>query len=89
MPHNELISLARHALWLVMMLSAPPLAVAAIVGLVLAVLQAATQIQEQTLPYAAKFFALVCTLFFTASLLGGMLLSFTDSILGNLAGLVR
>jgi type III secretion protein S len=85
---NEAISLTQHALWLVMLLSAPPIAVAAIVGLVVAFLQAATQIQEQTLQYAFKFFAIVVTIFLTASLMGGGLYEFADRVFTGFAGMV-
>jgi type III secretory pathway component EscS len=43
-----------HALYLSILLSAFPLAVIALVGLVIAILQAATQIQEQTVTYVVK-----------------------------------
>jgi type III secretion protein S len=89
MPPNDVVQLAHQALWLVLVLSAPPIIVAAIVGLLIAIIQAATQIQEQTFQYAAKFFAIVVTLFMTASLLGGTLLQFTDRVLTDFPGLVR
>ena len=45
---------------------------AALVGLVVAFLQAATQLQEQTFPYALKFLTIVIMLFVTGSLIGGI-----------------
>ena len=51
--------LTQQALWFVLLLSAPPIVVAAVVGLLIAFVQAATQLQEQTLQYVAKFFAIV------------------------------
>ena len=75
MMQTEALQLTYQALWLVLVLSAPPVIVAALVGLLIAFLQAATQIQEQTFQYAVKFFAIVVTIFLTASLLGGTGLS--------------
>ena len=89
MMQSEALQLTYQALWLVLLLSAPPVIVAAIIGLVIAFLQAATQIQEQTFQYAAKFFAIVLTIFVTASLLGGTLLQYTDTVLSGFAGMVR
>ena len=66
---GDVIQLTQQALWFVLLLSAPPILVAAAVGLVIAFVQAATQLQEQTLQYVAKFFAIVVTIFITASLL--------------------
>ena len=42
-------------------LSLPPILVAAVVGTLFSLFQALTQIQEQTLQYALKFFAIVLT----------------------------
>jgi type III secretion HrpO family protein len=87
--HNDAIELTHQALWLVLVLSAPPVIVAAIVGLLIAFVQAATQIQEQTFQYAAKFFAIVLTIFLTASLLGGTLMQYTDRVMSGFPGMVR
>ena len=86
--NSQAIQLTQQALWYVMLLSAPPIIVAAVVGLVVAVLQAATQIQEQTLQYALKFFAIVLTIFVTASLLGGTLYQFAERVFTGFAGMV-
>ena len=87
--NSEALQLTQQALWYVMLLSAPPIIVAAVVGLIVAVLQAATQIQEQTLQYALKFFAIVVTIFVTASMLGGGLYEFADRVFSGFAGMVR
>ena len=50
-------SLFQHAVLLAVILSAIPLAVSVVVGFVLSVLQAATQIQEQTLTFVPKVVA--------------------------------
>jgi type III secretion protein S len=87
--NSEAIQLTLQALWLVLLLSAPPVIVAALVGLLIAFVQAATQIQEQTFQYVAKFFAIVLTIFVTASLLGGTLYHYTDRLLTEFPALVR
>jgi type III secretion protein S len=89
MVNTEAMQLTLQALWLVLLLSAPPVVVAALVGLVIAFLQAATQIQEQTFQYVAKFFAIVLTIFLTASLLGGTLFHYADRLFSEFAVLVR
>ena len=45
------------ALYLVMMLSLPPIVVASAVGIVLSLIQAITQLQEQTLTFGVKLLA--------------------------------
>lgn len=48
------VDLAREALTLMLLLSTPILGVALVVGLAIGVLQAVTQIQEQTLTFVPK-----------------------------------
>ena len=59
---GQVIQFTREALWLVLLLSAPPVGAAAIIGLVVAIAQAVTQIQEQTLTYVPKLIAILLTL---------------------------
>ena len=85
---SEILQITQQALWLVIILAGPPVVVAAVVGIVIAFIQAATQIQEQTLQYAAKFFAIVVTIFMTASLIGSSLYRFSDRIFSDFPVLV-
>lgn len=85
---DSIVNITVEALWLVLLLSAPPIIAASAVGLLVAVIQAATQLQEQTLQYTLKFFAIVLTLFVTASLLGSALFRFADSIFSNFPRMV-
>jgi type III secretion protein S len=69
MQSTELINHLNATLLLVLYLSAPVLAVAAGVGLVVGLLQAVTQIQDQSLPQTLKLIAVLVTI----ALLGRML----------------
>ena len=86
---GQALQLVHQALWLVLVLSAPPVIAAALVGLTIALIQAATQIQEQTLQFALKFFAIVLTIFITASLMGGALYQFANRIMSEFPMLVK
>jgi len=86
---DSITSATIEALWLVLLLSAPPIVAASIVGLLVAVVQAATQLQEQTLQYTLKFFAIVLTIFLTASLVAGSLYQFCDNIFTGFPAMVR
>jgi type III secretion protein S len=86
---SQILQLLYQALWLVLVLSAPPVIAAALTGLGIALIQAATQIQEQTLQYALKFFVIVLTIFLTASLMGGGLYQFADRIMSEFPKLVK
>lgn len=85
----EVLELTKQALWLVLLLSGPPVAATAAVGLAIAFLQAATQLQEQTFAYALKFTTIVITLFLTASLIGGTLVTYANRIFDEFPGLIR
>lgn len=86
---GEVLELTRQSLWLVLLLSGPPIAAAALVGLLVAFLQAATQLQEQTFAYALKFLTIVLMLFVTASLIGGTLYGYANHIFSTFPGMVR
>ena len=86
---GEVVGITVEALWLVLLLSAPPIIAASVVGLITAIVQAATQLQEQTLQYTLKFFAIVLTLFVTASLVAGSLLAFGNTIFDRFPTMIR
>jgi len=52
----------QQGMWLVVAISAPPLLVAALCGLIVSMLQTVTQIQDQTVPYVIKLAAIVVTM---------------------------
>lgn len=86
---SEVIQLTQQGLWLVLLLTAPPVLVATGVGLLIALIQAATQLQEQTIQFAGKFFAIVLTIFITASLTGATLYQFSDRIFSDFPSIVK
>lgn len=61
MSHALVVDLARNAVMLALMLSGPMLVVALGVGMAVSVVQAVTQIQEQTLAFVPKLFAVAAT----------------------------
>ena len=65
------------AMILVMLLSMPPIIVASVVGIVISLLQALTQIQEQTVSFAIKLLAVALTIAAMAGLLGSEILRYT------------
>ncbi|MDO8527193.1 MAG: flagellar biosynthesis protein FliQ [Deltaproteobacteria bacterium] len=83
------ISIAKQALFLALIMTAPPVLVAMIVGLVISIVQATTQIQEQTLTFVPKLVAVVFTIILTAELLTGQLLSYSHWLFDNFAQYVK
>jgi type III secretion HrpO family protein len=80
---SEVYQLSYHALLLILILSGPPILISTILGLLVAVFQAATQIQEQTLSFMVKLFAVILTLLFMGGWLGSQILSFANNIFTN------
>ena len=77
----DVVQLIREALWLVLMLSAPPIVAASVVGLLVAFLQAATQLQDQTLAFVPKLVVVLGVLAATGPVLGASLVRFTQALL--------
>ncbi|MGR3483840.1 MAG: type III secretion system export apparatus subunit SctS [Paracoccaceae bacterium] len=76
------------AMLLVMVLSMPPIIVASVVGVIVSLLQALTQVQEQTLSFAIKLIAVAVTLAAMAGILGAEMLNFTVSLFDEFPALV-
>jgi type III secretion HrpO family protein len=77
---NEIYQLSYQALLLILILSGPPILISMILGLLVAIFQAATQIQEQTLSFTVKLFAVILTIILMGGWLGGQILQFTSTI---------
>ena len=80
MNHAQILDYAQMCLILVLRLSLIPIAVATVIGILVSLLQALTQIQEQTLGFAVKLIAISLTLLACASWMGSSLLLYTQDI---------
>ncbi len=80
---TEIYQLSYHALLLILLLSGPPILISTALGLVVAIFQAATQIQEQTLSFMVKLFAVIITLFVMGGWLSAQIMQFTSNIFVN------
>lgn len=74
------VAYAIKGLYLVMLLSMPPIIVASVVGLLFSLFQAITQLQEQTLSFGVKLVAVVVTIFLMRDWLGAELLRYSQDI---------
>ncbi|EIU7004203.1 SctS family type III secretion system export apparatus subunit VscS [Vibrio parahaemolyticus] len=80
----EIIHFTTQALTLVLFLSLPPILVAALVGTLVSLIQALTQVQEQTLGFVVKLVAVIITLFITTQWLGAELHAFASLALDKI-----
>ena len=83
----DVVSYFTQALYLVLWLSLPPIAVGALVGTLFSLFQALTQIQEQTLIYAPKIIAIFISLIVFLPLMGALLGGFMRQIAARIAGM--
>jgi type III secretion HrpO family protein len=80
---TEIYQLSYQALLLILLLSGPPILISTLLGLVVAIFQAATQIQEQTLSFMVKLIAVILTLFVMGGWLAAQIMQFTNNIFLN------
>jgi len=80
MDTSELTQYVVQALLLTLWLSLPPIIVASVVGTLFSLLQALTQIQEQTLSFAVKLVAVGLTIYLTARWIGGEIFNYTVAL---------
>lgn len=80
---SEIHQLSYQALLLILLLSGPPIIISTILGLFVAVFQAATQIQEQTLSFMVKLVAVMLTLLIMGGWLGSQIMQYASNIFTN------
>ncbi len=82
-----ILQIAREGLLLVLIASGPPLIASMGTGLVVAVMQATTQIQEQTLTFVPKLVAVFLSLVIAGPWIGTQLVRFTHTLYTEFPGL--
>ena len=83
----ELYQSLNHALVLVLTLSMPVIVAATAVGLIVGLIQALTQIQDQTLPHAVKLIAVAVVIMVLGAGLAARLVGFATDMFGRIAGI--
>ena len=66
----QVLDITRDGIWVMLLVAAPMLAVGLIVGVVISLVQALTQIQEQTLVFVPKIIAIFVTLIIALPFMG-------------------
>ena len=77
---TQVVQLSYQGLLLILILSAPPILISLFFGIIVAIFQAATQIQEQTLSFTIKLVAVTLTLMFLGGWLGAQIMGFAMNI---------
>lgn len=88
MTPDYVLYICSQSLYLILLLSAPMLIAALVTGLVISVLQATTQIQEQTISFVPKIVATFLAVIVCGTWISGMISRFTIEIFRNIPNLV-
>ncbi len=81
MAADMVVRALREGLILVLLLSAPPLLVTLVVGIVVGALQSATQIQDPSVSFVPKVVACALVLLVSAPMLSAQVVRFTQALL--------
>ena len=83
----ETLDVARDAIWTIVVVSSPLMVIGLVVGVVVSLFQALTQIQEQTLVFVPKILAIFVTLIlalpFMSDALNSYMLRISSRIIGG------
>ena len=82
---STLLELTNRMLVLVLLLSLPTVAASVVVGLVIGILQAVTQIQDQSIAYGLKLIAVAGVIALTAAWSGSELFQYARQVFESIA----
>ena len=88
MTPESVMTLGRHAMEVTLMVAAPMLLVALIIGLIVSIFQAATQINESTLSFIPKIIGVCVVLVIAGPLIMEMLVDYTRALFTSLPTLI-
>ncbi len=84
----DVIDVARDGIWVIIMVAGPVMLIALVVGLVVSLFQALTQVQEMTLTFVPKIIAIFFSLLIFLPYMGDTLGEFMQRLADRIIGLV-
>ncbi|AIG27601.1 flagellar biosynthesis protein FliQ [Brevibacillus sp. 7WMA2] len=84
MTSDMILQIAQSSVYTILIVLAPILGIALLVGLMVSIFQATTQIQEQTLAFIPKIVAVFLSLLIFGPWMLRIVIEFTANIMGNL-----
>lgn len=80
MNEAEALDIVQQAIWTVIVGSGPAVGAAMLVGIIIALLQALTQVQEMTLTFIPKILVILMVMILSASFVGAQIYTFTEQV---------
>jgi flagellar biosynthetic protein FliQ len=87
MDELEIIEFTREAIMLTIKISAPIMIIGLVVGVLISLVQALTQIQEMTLAFVPKILAIFAGIFIMMPMMTAALIAFTEKIADRIVGM--
>ena len=84
---SQALDVLQEAFLIIIKTGGPILIIALVVGLVVSIIQAATQIQEQTLSFVPKLVAIIFALILFGNFIMNTLMEFTEKVFQIIAGM--
>ncbi|KQS90949.1 MULTISPECIES: flagellar biosynthesis protein FliQ [unclassified Rhizobium] len=84
MNEADALDIVQAAIWTVVVASGPAVLAAMVVGVIIAFIQALTQVQEMTLTFVPKILAVLVTVALTASFVGSQISIFTNIVFSRI-----
>ncbi len=89
MTDTTVLTLAKEAVKLALLISGPVLITALLVGLIISIFQAVTQIQEMTLTFVPKILAMILVFILTLPWTLKKLIAFTENLIINIPNYIK
>lgn len=87
MSQGEILNVFNEGLWLIVMIAGPILLASVVIGLIVAIFQAATQIHEQTLTFVPKLIVIALIFLVSGSWMMRLMIEFMEYLFKTIAGL--
>lgn len=87
MNKGEVLEVGTNAIWVLLEISLPIMLTALVVGLVISLFQALTQIQEQTLSFVPKIIAIALAIIIFLPMMGSSLMTFSEDLYEKIANI--
>jgi flagellar biosynthetic protein FliQ len=84
MNQADALDIVQSALWTVIVASGPAVAAAMVIGIIIALLQALTQVQEITLTFIPKIIVVLLVSSLTAPFVGAVIYTFAESVFSRI-----
>jgi flagellar biosynthesis protein FliQ len=81
---GDALDVIQSAIWMIIIGAGPAVGSAMAVGVVIALMQALTQVQEMTLTFVPKIVVIFAVVSLTASFIGGQFYLFTENVYGRI-----